>query len=193
MGQCINVTAARPLAQVQVPTAVRQRPQRLPNSARLRSFLESYLEPTSIKCDYTYLYQIGHAALALRLGPLVVKRFSQDFDEIYEVPSDNYYGLGITIQFPWHYLGRITLAIFAVRQSYQYLSFSLQWNISFPRVVPVSSPIMKLARTADLAGMEAMFEAGQASPTDVMSDGTSLLHVRHSPTRILGLGLIYYR
>ncbi|KAF6230459.1 hypothetical protein HO133_004802 [Letharia lupina] len=33
---------------------------------------------------------------------------------------------------------------------------------------------MKLARTADLAGMEAMFEAGQASPTDVAARTNSV-------------------
>ena len=189
----ISLKPGRRLAQPQVPKLVRQRFRRFPNSARLRSFLESYVEPISIKSDYIYLYNTRYASLALRLGPLIVKRFSQDYDEIYEVSSDDHYGIGISFQFPWYYLGRITLALFAKRQTHQYLNFSLQWNISFPGVVPTFSPIMKLARKGDLVGMETLFEAGEASPTDVMSDGTSLLHVRNSPARTLGFGLMFYR
>ena len=61
----------------------------------------------------------------------------------------------------------------------------MQWNLSFPRVVPFSAPVMKIAYSGDMVGMENLFMAGKASPTDVRPDGTSLLPVGTSSVRKL--------
>ena len=56
-------------------------------------------------------------------------------------------------------------------------SISINCSLDFPRVVPYNAPIIELARSGDLVSMESMFQAGRASPTDVLSDGMTLLHV----------------
>ena len=147
-------------------------------SSSLTTFLENYNEPISIKSHDTHLLQISSVSLALQSGPLIVKRFSYEHGEIYEVSSSNQYGFGLAVQLPWYYFGRMMLNIFIVRQSHQRLDFSLRCDFSFPSVVPHSAAIMKLAYTGDIPGMETLFKTGKASPNDVTSDGTSLLHVR---------------
>ena len=157
--------------------------QHLSQSAHCSSlmpFLESFVEPSSIKSNYSYLFQARCASLALCFGPLIVKRFSQRQEEIYEATSNGYYGLSIAVKLPLSFMGRVTFTLFAIRQSRQYLSFSLQWNVSLPKVVSHSAPIMRLARNGEIPAMEDLFKTGKASPYDVKFDGTSLLHVSFS-------------
>ena len=155
----------------------------------LTRFLESFIEPSSVKSNSSYRYDVKGASLALRFGPLIVKRFSQQQVEIYEVPPDGYCGLSIAIRLPKYFMTRINLALFAMRQSRHGLSFSLQWNVSFPRVIPSSAPVMELARNGDISTMADLFKTGKASPNDVQSDGTSLLHVSACFSDLFGFQL----
>lgn len=169
------------LALVRVQQENKQLYQNPPvKSANLKHFFETYVEPASIKSYYTSLYRIRKASLAFRSGPLIVKRFSQEQEEIYEVPPNGYYGLAIVIQLPWYLWGRTTIALLAFRRSQQYMNFTLQWNLSLQNVVPNSARIIELTRRGDISGMENMYDSGKASPNDVKTDGTSLLHVGFS-------------
>lgn len=149
-------------------------------SASRRSFkyfLDNFYEPSSIKSIHSYLFEARFVSMALRFGPLIVKRFSQQQEEFYEVSSKGYHGASIAIRLPFLFLARVNFSLFAMRQSYQCLSFSLQWNVSFPKVVPNSAPIVRLARIGDIYAMEDLFKSRRASPSDSKSDGTGLLHV----------------
>ncbi len=145
-------------------------------------FLENFLEPFSIKSVHFYLYEARWVSIALHFGPLIVKRFSPHQEELYEVSSDGYYGVNATIWSPLFLLGKISFSLFPMRQSYQYSSFSLRWNVSLLRVVPNSAPVIKLTRAGDITAIEDLFKSGKASPSDVKPDGTTLLHV--SPNTI---------
>ena len=149
----------------------------------LLQFLQSYTESVAIKINHAGLYHTKIASFALCFGPLIVKRFSQNLCEIYKVSSDREYGLSLVVQLPWNYLGRIALVIFISIGPRRGQGLSMQWNLSFPRVVPFSAPIMKMAYNGDIVGMENLFMAGKASPTDVRPDGTGLLHVGISSIR----------
>ena len=146
------------------------------------SFLENFLEPFFVKSIHFYLYEARWISIALHFGPLIMKRFSPQQEELYEIASDGYYGVNAMIWSPLCLLGKISFSLFALRQSYQCLSFSLRWNISFSRVVPNSASIVKLTRAGDITAIEDLFKSGKASPSDVKPDGTTLLHV--SPNTI---------
>jgi hypothetical protein len=147
-------------------------------STSLIRFLQTYAEPYTISTQRALLYKTNFISFAVRYGPLVMRRFSREQDEIYEISPSCQHGFSIAIQLSWYFLGKMMLNVFAWREVSRFRGLSLQWNLSFPRVVPISAPIMDLARTGDIAGMEILFSAGEASPADVRSDGTSLLHVR---------------
>ena len=53
------------------------------NCGNLTRFLESFIEPSSIKSNSIYCYDMKCASLALRFGPLIVNRFSQQQVVIY--------------------------------------------------------------------------------------------------------------
>ena len=143
-------------------------------------FLENFREPFSVKSIHFYLYEARWVSMALHFGPLIIKRFSpQQQEELYEISSDGFYGVNATIWSPSSLLGRISFSLFAIRQSYQCLSLSLQWNVSLSRVVPHSAPVMKLTRAGDISAIEDLFKSGKASPSDVKPNGTTLLHVSH--------------
>ena len=155
--------------------------------------LENFHEPSSIKSNHSYLFEARCVSMALRFGPLIVQRFSQQQEEFFEVPSAGYHGVSVAIRVPFHFLARVTLSLFVMRQSYQCLSFSLRWNVSFPKVVPNSAPIVRLARIGDICAMENLFKSRRASLSDSKSDGTSLLHVSYLLVTAVRILLILYR
>ena len=57
-------------------------------------------------------------------------------------------------------------------------SLSVHWNVSLPMVVPESASIIRYIRANNIESAQALFQGRRASPLDVLSDGTSLLHVR---------------
>ena len=175
------------------PSAKLLAPWPIRNTSFLQS-LRTYAELVAIKINHAGLYHTKIASFALCFGPLIVKRFSQNLCEIYKVSSEREFGLSLVVQLPWNYLGRIALVIFISMGSRRCQGLSVQWNLSFPRVVPFSAPIMKIAYNGDIVGMENLFMAGKAMPTDVRPDGTGLLHVGISSIRnVFSLQLITCR
>lgn len=152
-----------------------------------------FLEPHSIKTERALLYKTGFISLALRYGPLVMRHFSREIEEIYEVTSTYQRGFNIAIKLPWYLSREMVLTAFAWQAVNQFQGLSFQLNIAFPKVVPNSAPIMKLALIGDFFGMEKLFSAGEASPVDVRSDGISLLHVSFMFIEIFGPRLITCR
>lgn len=113
----------------------------------LTRFLETYAEPYTIRTERALLYKTGFISLAVRYGPLVIKQFSRDHEEIYEVSSGCQRGFSIAIELPWFLSRRIILTVFAWQELSRSRGLSLRWNRSFPSVVPNSAPVMQLALT----------------------------------------------
>ena len=149
------------------------------------ALFENFMEPSSVKSKYSYYYEARCGSLALHFGPLFVKRFSKQQEENYEVPSNGYWGFNIAVRLPLYFLSRIVFTLYAIKQPEQYRSFSLRWNISFPRIVPCSAPIWRFTHNGDIVTMEELFKTGRASLNDMYSDGTNLLHVSLSNFRYL--------
>lgn len=175
--QRIGLQDTPPFAQAQQAIELTDQLTRIcAESPRLKRFLEHYVEPVSMKNHCTHLFSTNCASLAVRFGPVILERFSQDQGEFYEV-SSHFHGFGVAIHLHWRWLGRMTFTSFILPRSLHCPTFSMRWNFSFPGVVPNTASIMQLARSGDIGGMEALFKAGKASPTDVRPDGASLLHV----------------
>lgn len=51
------------------------------------------------------------------------------------------------------------------------------FGIKYLRVVPQNAAVMELARNGDIFSMEFLFRNGKADPSDILANGTSLLHV----------------
>ena len=140
-------------------------------------FLQAHSEPIAIGIHQAHLFRFTSVFLALNHGPLVTRRFTKDLEEIHTVSTDGSFGIGLSVQLPWYSLGRIALRVYVSRGLRSYRSITMQCHLSFPSVVPFTAPIMRLAYSGDIAGMDKLFAAGEALPTDVRPDGSSLLHV----------------
>ncbi len=165
-------------------------PQPLSQSADCTTsmaLLENFMEPSSVKSRYSYHYEAKCASLALHFGPLFVKRLSKQQEETYEVSSNGYWGFNVAVRLPLNFMSRIVFTLYAMKHPQQCLSFSLRWNVSFPRIVPNSAPIWRLTRNGDITTMEDLFKTGKASLHDMYSDGTNLLHVSFSVLDISGI------
>ena len=54
---------------------------------------------------------------------------------------------------------------------------SLRSNISFPRVREPKCSVFNFARNGDISALDSVFQAHQASLSDMLPDGTTILHV----------------
>ena len=138
----------------------------------------SFGSPYFLGTDWTYYYGGSNYAVILRVqrahykscmpGQKAPVRAQQN-------SSEYLYGLRIALRL---FLSRRLDFGLSISPALGRLgSLSLNFNFSFPRIVPPNAPIMNLAHNGDLSSMESLFRAGKASPTDVLGDGTTLLHV----------------
>ena len=72
----------------------------------------------------------------------------------------------------------LDLKVVVVKDNYSNLATSLRFNLSLPRIIPETSKVIKLVQSCKMTAVEAMFKSGEATPSDVVCDGTSLLHVK---------------
>ena len=145
---------------------------------RLVGFLESYLEPVSVRPDIIYRRYNSLVSTTLWAGPLHMKGWTPKGYERFNVslPLEGYGG-GVMIRLPWSRLRAFKMMVFAWRISAAYTSFSLRWNLSCVRIVGWNAPITVLTCCGDVSEMKRLFKAGLASPSDMLPDSTSLLHV----------------
>ena len=147
---------------------------------RLAKFLQSYAEPSSVQVKAIGGHTTRMMSLCYWFGPIVMKQWTQNGEEIFKVrPAGSAYGCGLTIRFPWYYLGRLDFVLFGFNEASTARTLSLRWSLSFPRVVSFDAHVMSYARNGDLNAIKKLFHEGKATCTDITPDGTSLLHVSH--------------
>ncbi|KAL9578016.1 MAG: hypothetical protein Q9212_005996 [Teloschistes hypoglaucus] len=87
------------------------------------------------------------------------------------------YGCGLTFGLPRIFARRFYLAIYCVQVSItDSCRISVHWLLDFPRIVPQDSKVFRLARSGDVEGIRALFDAGAATAKDVTVYGVTLLH-----------------
>ena len=92
------------------------------------------------------------------------------------------YAIGFAVTTHWCFALRLELVLsLFVRPKRRSVSLSLGCELKFPRVVTWDSEIVALALRGDIDSMKVTFTAGTASPLDVLSNGSTLLHVCTSP------------
>ena len=125
----------------------------------------------------TYYHRSLMSAMMLRLGSTYRETWA---------PWDNtshaqYTGLGFILKFNVRfflpYSRYLCFTAFIQEGSEGIISVSTRFRLSFPRVVPRDTSVFKLACDGNIAAMEALFRLGNAAPSDMLADGTTLLHV----------------
>ena len=88
------------------------------------------------------------------------------------------YGLGFALLLPWKVAVRSELLTYFWRRgSEPSLSFSFDLHLSFPRVVSWETRSVCSTMCGDVEAMRAAFSNKEATPYDVLPDGSTLLHV----------------
>lgn len=148
-------------------------------SRSLKQFLESYVEPMSIRASKLRQFRTIFGDLTVWLGPIMVQRWTSTQDPFYEIsaPSDGF-GLAVLLPFPYTRFHRAAFTLLFTRsRKLNLTSLSVRCNLSFPTVVPKDASIMRFARTNNLEAMRHLFQTGQAAASDTTPTGKCLLHV----------------
>ena len=153
--------------------------EREPADSRLAQFLRSYSEPFGIQSQKMWNYDASLASLCCWLGPVIFKKWTERGEELFDLrPEQAAYGLRLTVRSANLYLRTLNLEVFVQREIHRLEKWSIRWSLSFPKIIPKDSLVIRLASVDDVKGVKEMFEAGKAGCTDTTSNGTSLLHVR---------------
>ena len=91
---------------------------------------------------------------------------------------DRGYGIGLAVALPWRFVLRCELLLYFWRKAAEpSLSFSLDSHLSFPRVVSWGTESVRSVMCGDVDAMKIEFGLKEATPFDLMPDGSTLLHV----------------
>lgn len=137
-------------------------------------------------------YQICVGSLALWSGRLVIRPCVEDrdspspFGQPYRSGREWGCGAVFRIYGCGFYPSIVIMAVFKKCRNPQG-TFSLHWNLSFPRVVPNNADVFKFVRQGNVDGVRSIFAMGSGAPSDTVSDGTGLLHaaVRHGSVEMI--------
>lgn len=148
-------------------------------SDSLKQFLDSYMGPSSIRASTLRQFKTIFGGLTIWLGPIMFQRWTSTQNPFYEISAPrNGFGLAIMMQLPYFNSQKAAFKLFFMRNRNPILrGTSVQWNLSFPNVVPKDTSIMRFARTNNVEAIRNLFQTGQAAASDTTSMGTSLLHV----------------
>lgn len=59
-------------------------------------------------------------------------------------------------------------------------SLSVRWNLTLPKTISWDDDQVEVALSGDVDALQKMFSRGEASPLEVLPEGSTLLHVRFS-------------
>lgn len=131
----------------------------------------------SARADSWRIWEILHGTYALWSGYAVVQRWarSSSYEGNILAESDSF-AIALRLYRCGFDKGvSIGLVVNRCRRLPNY--FSMQWNFSFPNIIPRTSDIFRYLQDGNVAAVKSTFQMGRASPRDIMLDGTSLLHV----------------
>ena len=87
-------------------------------------------------------------------------------------------GAGLAVALPWSIIWRLELQIYFWRRGFEpSLSFSFDLHLSFPRVVTWDMRSVCSVMSGDVDSMKAAMSSKEATPFDVLPDGSTFLHV----------------
>jgi len=145
-----------------------------------KSRLRALGEPVVIRAKSWNIYQTFLGSFAFWSGPLVTRQWAEDQQPSHQLRnSDDGSGFGAVLRLQ-AYGFRTSTSIAAVFRKWKNPqgTLSLQWNLSFPRIVPANADAFEFIRRGNLDAVRSIFAMGKGAPSDTTSDGTSLLHVR---------------
>lgn len=98
-----------------------------------------------------------------------------------EVTPQSGFMVGVAMTTHWCLAVRLELVMyFLMRLKGPSFNLSVNYSLKLPRVVPSNAESFKLVSHGDIKTMKVKLTAGEVSPFDVLSNGTSLLHVSNS-------------
>lgn len=165
------------------PQSLNSKEDQLPPilESRLTQFLQSYVEPVTVRSSRARRHCNFAGSLCYWIGPTLVRRWTEDGRESFQVSGSSFSsGFAYTIRLRCMSKA-MTLSIMPYKSISPSLTWSMQWSLSFPSIIPHNAAIVELAKRGDIENVRRMFEVGKAACTDATSDGTSLLHVSPSP------------
>ncbi|KAL8729272.1 MAG: hypothetical protein Q9181_005063 [Wetmoreana brouardii] len=88
------------------------------------------------------------------------------------------YAAGVAVTLPWGFALWFELSVYFWRKAAEpSLSCSIDCHLSFPAVVSWDSQSVRSAMCGDVDAMKAEFGAKEATPFDILPDGSTLLHL----------------
>lgn len=95
------------------------------------------------------------------------------------VDAGHGFGVSLVAASHYHQPFRLELGIF-LKMTWRGpgVSFSIDWNLSWPCIIPWDADVVDHALHGDVNAMKKRFSARLSSPFDQLPDGSTLLHVR---------------
>lgn len=137
----------------------------------------TYSKHMTIRANTWYFCKTVLGNFALWSGPTIPRHWTdgqRTFQE--EEPQGSNFGFGAGIRLYTHYLNTSIVVAFVWSRNLR-RDLSLHWKLSLPRTVPREADIHDFVRNGKLDLVRSIFVTGKATPSDIMPDGTGLLHV----------------
>lgn len=142
------------------------------------------LEASSFRNIFLWKSENPILPLSWWLGQLHVGKAMENRGTSKTAKLDRGYRAGFFVALPWNFSLRYELLMYFWRKGPEpSLSFSLDSYLSFPRLVSWDTRSVRSVMCGDVETMKTEFGLKEATPFDVMPDGSTLLHV--STPRIL--------
>lgn len=141
--------------------------------------LQNFRELNTAKTHSWRIWEVIHGTYASWSGHAIIQRWTKIKPCSYE--RDDFtecYGFAISVRL--HRCGSkrgVSISLGIDQHSRPQSCYSIQWNLSFPSIIPRSADVFRYVQAGDLAAVRSTFLMGEASPHDMTLDGISLLHV----------------
>ncbi len=147
-------------------------------SVRLSKLTRDFAEPTGLRPWLWQQYQSKRSFFEIRYGATITRRWSSDGREVFTVLSPlEGHSLALAFQSDWIRFHRISLIISGLFQFQRQRLLSIQWSLTFSRLVPDHASSFHVAREGDCKTLEVLLGTGAATVSDVLGSSDTLLHV----------------
>ena len=151
-------------------------------SANGNQSLQRFQKRDIARTESWWIWEVLHGTYAFWSSHAIIQRWTKIKPSSYEGNAIvGCYGFAILFRMHRCGLGRgISISLDISQNLNRQVCYSIKWNLSFPSIIPESADVFRYIQAGNLEGVRSTFHKGEASPHDLMLDGTSLLHVNSS-------------
>jgi hypothetical protein len=139
------------------------------------------MEPTYISGKYLCQISIYHTKCFFRHGRIILQKWDRRGEPFYEImKTDSSCVLEFSAQI---FSRRLSIMLFLTSRMLTRWKSVTMFRLSSQRIIPMNAEIVLAVSSGDILKITSLFSNKSASPSDMLSNGYSLTHVR-SPSHV---------